>query len=136
MASTSTRKLCANADGCKQAGVAHCEGCSQMFCGKHFIDHRRLLGEELNVIFSGCNEIKDVLNQQTESDIHPSIKKIDEWERKSIATIQERAKELRQQLFQSGAGYRNELSQKLQQLSEQSNEALEHDSFIETDLRQ
>jgi hypothetical protein len=136
MASASTRKHCANGDGCKQAGVAHCEGCSQMFCGKHFIDHRRLLGEELNVIFSDCNEIKDVLNQQTVSDTHPLIKEIDEWEKKSIATIQERANELRQQLLQSGAGHSNELSQKLRQLSEQSNEALEHDSFTETDLRQ
>ena len=137
MATLSTRKQCANGNGCKQAGVAHCEGCSQMFCGKHFIDHRRLLGEELEVIFSGCNEIKDVLNQQTaKPDTHPFIKQIDEWEKKSIASIRQRAKELRQQLLQSGAGHSSELSQKLRQLSEQSNEAREHDSFSETDLRQ
>jgi hypothetical protein len=137
MASASTRKQCANGNGCKQTGVAHCEGCSQMFCGKHFYDHRRLLDEELNIIFSGCNEIKDTLNQQTvKPETHPLIKKVDEWEKKSIATIQQRAKELRQQLLQSGADHRNELSQKLRQLSEQSNEAREHESFSETDLRQ
>jgi hypothetical protein len=137
MASTSTRKQCANGDGCKQAGIAHCEGCSNMFCGKHFNDHRRLLGEELNVIFSGCNEIKDTLNHQTaKPETHPFIKQIDEWENKSIAAIQQRAKELRQQLLQSSVGHRNEVSKKLRQLCEQSNEALEHDSFSETDLRQ
>jgi hypothetical protein len=137
MASVSTRKQCANNDDCKQAGIANCEGCSRTFCGKHFNDHRRLLGEELNVIFSDCNEIKDALNQQTvKPDSHPLIKQIDEWEQKSIASIQQRAKELRQELLQFGTVHRSELSQKLRQLSEQSNEAREYDSFSETDLRQ
>jgi hypothetical protein len=137
MASASTRKQCANNDDCKQAGIAHCEGCSQMFCGKHFNDHRRLLGEELNVIFSNCNEVKDALNQQTvKPDSHPLINQIDEWEQKSIASVQQRAKELRQELLQLGTVHRSELSQKLRKLSEQSNEAREYDSFSETDLRQ
>jgi hypothetical protein len=137
MASASTRKQCANNDDCKQAGIAYCEGCSHTFCGKHFNDHRRLLGEELNVIFSDCNEVKDTLNQQlVKPDSHPLIKQIDEWEHNSIASIQQRAKELREQLLQLGTVHRSELSQKLRQLSEQSNEAHEHDSFSETDLHQ
>ncbi|CAF0774874.1 unnamed protein product [Rotaria sordida] len=137
MASTSTRKHCANNDGCKQTGVAYCEGCTRSFCGIHFNDHRRALSEELNVIFSDCNEIKDTLNQQiTTYDSHPLIKEINDWEKQSIANIQQRAKELRQQLLQLTTDYRNKLSEKLQQLSEQSNDAREHDSFSETDLYQ
>ncbi|CAF4068371.1 unnamed protein product, partial [Rotaria sp. Silwood2] len=137
MASAATRKQCANDDGCKQIGVAYCEGCTRSFCGKHYNDHRRLLSEELDVIFSDCNEIKDALNQQiTTRDSHSLMKQIDDWEKQSIANIQQRAKELRQQLLQLAANHRNKVSQKLQQLSEQSVEAREHDSFSETDLHQ
>ncbi|CAF3273480.1 unnamed protein product [Rotaria socialis] len=137
MASASTRKQCAYDGGCKQVGVAYCEGCTRSFCGIHFNDHRRLLNEELNFIFSGCNEIKDVLNQEKATcDSHPLMKQIDDWEKQSIGNIQQRAKELRQQIILLATDHRNELSQRLQQLSEQSNDALEHDSFSETDLRQ
>ncbi len=52
MASSSTRKPCANNGGCKQPAAVNCEGCSQAFCIKHLLDHRRFLGEEMNVIIS------------------------------------------------------------------------------------
>ncbi|CAF0844714.1 unnamed protein product [Rotaria sp. Silwood1] len=137
MASAATRKQCTNDDGCKQIGIAYCEGCARSFCGKHYNDHRHLLSEELDVIFSDCNEIKDALNQQiTTCDSHPLMKQIDDWETQSIANIQQRAKELRQQLLHFATNHRNKLLQKLQQLSEQSMEAREHDSFSETDLHQ
>lgn len=137
MASGSTRKQCANESSCKQIGVAYCEGCTRSFCGKHFNDHRRILGEELNVIFSGYNEIKDALNQQkTTYDSHPLMKQIDDWEKQSISIIQQRATDLRQQLIVLATEHTSELWKKVQQLCEQSNDAREHDSFSETDLRQ
>jgi len=136
MASSSTRKQCANDDGCKQAAVTNCEGCSKAFCIKHMIDHRRLLDEEMNVIIDEHDYLKNILNQQTtKPDSHSLIKEIDQWEKESITKIQKRAQELRQELFQSTSAYTSDLSKKLQQLSEQLKRGREHDDFIETDLQ-
>src|SRR5271154_2230924 len=136
MASSSTRKQCANGEGCKQMAAALCEGCSQALCTKHFIDHRRFLGEEMNVIISEHDQLKHTLNQQTTNiDSHPLIKEINEWEKESITKIQLKAKELRQELLQLTTVHLDELSKKLQYLSEKLKEGWEDDSFVETDLQ-
>jgi hypothetical protein len=136
MASSSTKKQCANGDGCKQAAVTNCEGCSKAFCIKHMIDHRRLLDEEMNVIIDDHDHLKNTLNQHiTKSDSHPLIKEINNWEKESIAKIQTRAKELRQELLQSTSAHVDDLSKKLGQLSEHLKNGREHDDFIETDLQ-
>ncbi|CAF3378729.1 unnamed protein product [Rotaria sp. Silwood1] len=135
MASSSTRKYCANANSCKQTAAALCEGCSQALCTKHFIDHRRLLSEEMDVIISEYNQFQNIFNEQrTNFDLHPIIKKINEWEKESIDKIQQKAQELRQELLQQTTIHFEELSKKLQHLSEQLKEGREHDSFVETDL--
>jgi hypothetical protein len=135
MATSSTRKQCANDDDCKQAAVTNCEGCSKAFCIKHFTDHRRLLDEEMNMIIDEHDLLKNSLNQQiTKPDSHSLIKQIDQWEKDSIGKIQQRANELRQELFQSTNTYTNDLSKKFQQLSEKLKESRENDNFIETDL--
>jgi hypothetical protein len=136
MASLSARKQCANGNGCKQMAAALCEGCSQALCTKHFIDHRRLLGEEMNVIISEHDEFQHMLNQQTtKPDSHPLIKQINEWEKESITKIQRKAKELREELLQLATGHLDELSKKLRHLSGKLQEGRESDSFVETDLR-
>jgi hypothetical protein len=136
MASSSTRKLCTNSDGCKQPAATNCEGCSQALCTKHFIDHRRLLSEEMNVIITEHDQFQQSLNQQTaQPELHPLIKQIDEWEKASIVKIRQKAKELRLQLLQLTTAHLDELSRNIRQLSEKLREAREHDSFVETDLR-
>jgi hypothetical protein len=137
MASSSLRKHCANGNDCKQPAAALCEGCSKALCTKHFIDHRRLLGEEMDVIISEHNHFQHILNEQTiNRDSHPLFKQIDEWEKESIIKIQQKAKELREQLFHLTTVHWNELSKRLRNLSEQLKEGREHDSFVETDLQQ
>jgi len=116
--------------------AALCEGCSQALCTKHFIDHRRLLGEEMNVIISEHDEFQHTLNQHTTNPgSHPLIKQINEWEQESIARIQQKSKELREELLQLTTVHLDELSKKLRHLSEKLNEGREHDSFVETDLQ-
>jgi len=136
MTSSSTRKQCANDDGCKQVAVTNCEGCSKAFCIKHMVDHRRLLDEEMNVIINEHDHLKNTLNQQTiKPDFYSLIKEIDQWEKESIAKIQQRAEELRQELFQSGGAHTGDLLKKLQQLSEQLKRGREQEDFIEKDLQ-
>jgi hypothetical protein len=63
------------------------------------------------------------------------MKEIVQWEKESIVKIQQRAKELRQELLQSVTIHESELSRKLHHLSEKLKESRENDSFIETDLQ-
>jgi hypothetical protein len=136
MASSSTRKQCAKEDGCKQAAVTNCEGCSKAFCIKHFNDHRRLLDEEMNIIIDEHDQLKSTLTQHmTKPATHPLINDINDWEKESIAKIQQRANKLREALLQSITVHESELSKKLQQLSEKLKESRENDDFIETDLQ-
>jgi uncharacterized protein YukE len=123
-------------NGCKQPAAALCEGCSQALCTKHFIDHRRVLNEEMNVLVGEYDQLQHTINQQTDNlDSHALIIQIDEWERESIRKVQEKAKRLRRQLLPFTAVHTDELSKKLRQLSEKLNEGREHDSFLETDLQ-
>jgi len=135
MASSASRKLCAYDNECKQMAAALCEGCSRALCSKHFIDHRRLLGEEMNVIISEYDELQDTLDQQTvNADWHPLFDQINEWERESIAEIRQKAKELRQELLQLTTVHLDGLSKKLRDLSEKLKEGHEHESFVDTDI--
>jgi hypothetical protein len=137
MASSSTRKQCANGEGCKQAAVTNCEGCSKAFCVKHFSEHRRLLDEEMNVIIDEYDYLKNTLNQQTiEPDLHPLIKDINTWEKESIVKVQQRAEDLRQEILRSITAHESQLSKRLQELSEKLKESRDHDDFIEIDLQQ
>ena len=116
--------------------AANCEGCSNALCTKHFIEHRRFLGEEMNVIISEHDQFQHTLNQQTKSpNSHPLITQIDEWEKNSIHKIQQKAKELRQELLQLATVHLEELSTKFRHLSTKLKEGREEDSFVETDLR-
>jgi hypothetical protein len=137
MAFFSERKACSTTKECKQTAATNCEGCSQPFCTKHLIEHRRALGEDMNAIISEQNQLQQIFNEQpTEPDSHPFMKRIDEWEKESIAKIQQKANDLRLELIQLTAIRRGELSKKLRQMSTQLNESRENDNFIEIDLQQ
>ncbi|CAF3362117.1 unnamed protein product [Rotaria socialis] len=135
MASDVTRKHCASSDACKQTGIAVCEGCSQAFCTKHFIHHRQFLGDQIDAVISEYDQVQYALNEQkTNIDSHPLMKQISDWEKESIVKIQEKARELRQELIQKNTIHLEKLSKKLQDLSEQLKLGREHDSFVEVDI--
>jgi hypothetical protein len=132
---SSIRKQCGTGSYCKQAGVANCEGCSQVFCTKHFNDHRRSLDEEMNVILSKYNDFKNTIIQEpTIVNIQPIIEEIDNWEQESLKKIQEKAAELRHELLQLRIAHIESLTTKFQSLAEQIEKGQEQQDFIETDL--
>ncbi|CAF0748681.1 unnamed protein product [Rotaria sordida] len=131
-----TRKLCSTINDCKQTAATNCEGCSQSFCTKHFLEHRHLLSEEMNVIISEHSHLQHTFKQSIECDLHPFVKQIDEWEKESIVKIQQKAEKLRQELFQLISIRNNEILSILQQLSEDLNENRKNENFIEMDLQQ
>jgi hypothetical protein len=120
----------------QKAAAYNCRGCSQPFCCSHVTDHRRKLGEEMNEIISEHDRLKSIFTQHTSNpNLHPLMKQIDEWEKESIEKIQQKAKELREQLFQPATTHINQLSKRLEPLSEQLNKGRELDDYIETDLQ-
>ncbi|CAF3689749.1 unnamed protein product [Adineta steineri] len=135
MSSYSTRKECAKGTDCKQAGIAHCEGCTQAFCIKHFNDHRRLLDDDLNVILSEYNDFKNTLTLESSNPfVTIRLQEIDVWENVSIEKIQQKAAELRQEIVHVKVTQIETLSSKFQALAHQIQESKEQDDFIETDL--
>ncbi|CAF4206955.1 unnamed protein product, partial [Adineta steineri] len=137
MSSLLTRKVCSTTSSCKQTAATNCEGCSQAFCTKHFIDHRRLLGEEMDLIINEQNNFRQIFDQQqTEFELHPFVKTIDEWEKESTMKIQQKAKDLRLELLKLVTTRKDEFLNKLQQLSGELRESRENDNFIEMDLQQ
>ncbi|UJR06690.1 hypothetical protein I4U23_010976 [Adineta vaga] len=135
MASSSPRKQCEKGDDCKQAGIAHCAGCLQTFCTKHFNDHRYSLNEELNTIFSDYNDFKSILIEESSNpNIASAIQQIHDWEIKTIEKIQHKAAELQHELSRLIDDHTKDLSEKLHSLAEQLQKAKEQDDFIETNL--
>jgi hypothetical protein len=70
----------------KSGGVITCNGCYQKFCGKHSIDHRQQLANQLDGIMQEHDLLKQELGQSfTDQTL---FKNIDQWEKDSIAKIQ------------------------------------------------
>ena len=133
MASNSTRKSCGD---CKQFAAVNCEGCSRAFCVKHLLDHRNILHEEMNNIVVEHDQLHHILDQQRiNSQLHPLIKRINQWEEESIEKIQHKAKQLREELLQHTVIHTNELLRKLRQISEKILQTQTNQEFIESDLR-
>jgi len=135
MASSLTRKICAAGNSCKNAASFNCEGCTQAFCINHVSEHCRVLGEELNEIIGEHNDLKNSLIQQTtKPESHPLMKQINNWEETSINKMRQKTHELRQELVHLIATHTNEISIRLQKVSDQLSQGQEHDDFIEIDL--
>jgi hypothetical protein len=132
---SSIQTTCASDYPCTQTAVTKCKGCSKSFCVTHYNSHRRLLGEEITEIIGEQHQFQDVLSQQVNNpELHPLIKQIDEWEKESIEKIQQRAKELRQQLRELITTYTEQMYQKSQELSKQLIHYKIREDFFETDL--
>jgi hypothetical protein len=93
-ASTDTKKQCATCN--KNGGILICDGCQQIFCGKHVSEHRQNLAEQLDSIM----QEHDLLQHETEqiSIDHSSLRKIDQWEKESVQKIRLTAETARKNL--------------------------------------
>lgn len=100
MASSSTvRTPCATC-GVKAAGVFKCEGCGQVFCRKHVIEHRDTLNQQLDEIvleYDGLQQTVAEGSGKTHGH-HPLIEQIDKWETESMEKIRQMANEAREQV--------------------------------------
>ena len=130
-----TKVLCVICN--KAKGIYKCEGCSRIFCPKHSIDHRNDLNKQLEEVAGTHDLVHQTLNQQTEDlQQHPLLKKIDQWEKESIAKVRQVAEEARNEVITGTTQNTTEVKQKLQLLSNELKEGREENDFSEIDLRQ
>jgi hypothetical protein len=114
----------------KQKGTFKCEGCSQIFCSKHSLDHRYQLTHKLEEIELARDLIYQTFIQQYEH--HSLLDRIEQWEQKSIMKIHQSAEEARQRILEEKIIF----EQKLKDITNQLRQAREDDDFIEMDFDQ
>lgn len=100
MASSIMSKTTCNSDACKNIGILKCEGCSQIFCRKHVLEHRDVLSHHLDEVILEHDTLQQIITEETKNqkNSHPLIEKVNEWERNSIMKIQQTANEARKQI--------------------------------------
>jgi hypothetical protein len=114
----------------KGKGTFKCEGCSQIFCSKHSIDHRHELIQKLEEIELTRDLVYQTFLEQSQQ--HLLLDQINQWEQKSIDKIHQTAEEARNRILQETVN----LEQKLKDITNQLRQAHEDDDFVEIDLDQ
>jgi len=96
---SSSKTPCA-ACGNKGVGIFKCEGCAQIFCRKHVIEHRDVLSHQLDEIVLEYDTLQQTIAEyhDKQNHCHPLINQINKWEKDSIEKIQRTADEARQQI--------------------------------------
>ncbi|CAF1317798.1 unnamed protein product [Rotaria sp. Silwood1] len=119
----------------KSGGILVCDGCQQAFCGKHVSEHRQYLAGQLD----GIMQEHDILQQElTQPSLkkNPLLKKIDKWEKDSIAKIQVAAETARKTLQELLEQSKEKLLKTCSDIRENLRASHEADDFSETDLIQ
>src|SRR5689334_1954081 len=70
----------------KSGGILTCNGCERTFCGKHVIEHRQELANQLDEIMQEHDLLRQELSRS--SDEHFLLEQINKWEKESITKIQ------------------------------------------------
>ncbi|CAF4159267.1 unnamed protein product, partial [Adineta steineri] len=97
-----------------------CKGCLKEFCLMDFMEHQRILNDELNYIINEYNEFKQRINGQKQNPQNDLlIKQIDEWETNSIEIIKHKAQECRKIAMGYLPTAFNDIEKKFTDLSEQ-----------------
>jgi predicted nuclease with TOPRIM domain len=138
MASSSTQTQGKKCNECNLKAVSACTGCDKLFCNQHKKIHRDQLDEGIGDILTKFNQMISRLNPQTNKHDRQKLnKEIDDWEKTSIAKIQDHAKTLKNILSQSfDIRKNNELSNEVQTHTEELMKIRDEKNFFESDLEE
>jgi hypothetical protein len=130
-ASVTGKKQCVTCN--KTGGILTCDGCEQIFCGKHVIEHRQELGGQLDDIIQEHYLLQDELGEPT-SKKNFLLKKIDRWEQDSIEKIQAAADTARTDLEKLIEQSKERISKTCLEITQKLRSYREDDDFSEIDL--
>ncbi|UJR13277.1 hypothetical protein I4U23_000297 [Adineta vaga] len=121
----------------KEKRAVRCEGCLQLFCYDHFLNHREDLNKQLDDIEINRDLFRQSLNEQTNHpQIHLLVKQIDQWEKDSIKKIQQTASDCRQLIIQHTTKHVHEIENNLTKMTHQLRDLRQENDFNEYDLKQ
>ncbi|CAF2867495.1 unnamed protein product [Rotaria sp. Silwood2] len=121
----------------KVPSLSFCVGCQRVFCTDHVEQHRLELSTLLDKIILEHGQCKQTIIQYTEeSNSHPLMKQINEWEKQSIEKIQQVAVDARKQVLNAFAYFASNAITTIKNLTEELTKAQNEDNFFESDLKQ
>jgi hypothetical protein len=121
----------------KVQGRVKCEGCSRLYCVNHFQDHRQELKNQLDEVVVTRDLFRQSLDEKAaDSQKHPLIQRINEWENESMNKIRQAASEARDIVLQHTAGINTKMEENLDKLTTQLRQSRQENDFFETDLNQ
>lgn len=103
----------------------------------HFNDHCQELNQQLDEIELNRDLFRQALTEQiNNSQMRVAIERIDQWEQKSIDTIQRTAKECREKLLRHANADCNEIEIGLMEFTDRLKATRRENDFNEIDLKQ
>lgn len=121
----------------KVPSLSYCVGCKRVFCTDHAEQHRLELSALLDKIIHDHGQCKQTIIQYTEeSNSHPLIKQINEWEIQSIEKIHQVAIDARKQVVNAFGQFASNAITTIKNLTDELTKAQDENNFIETDIRQ
>lgn len=133
MASGIGKSQCATCG--KEKAILKCGGCAQDFCYNHFGQHRQELDGKLEEVEVSRDMLRQTLSEQiAETQKHPLVQQIDQWENESIKKIQQTAEEARELLRQHTTAHVKRVEIMLSNLTDQLRQGRGDNDFVETDL--
>jgi hypothetical protein len=116
----------------KSGGILTCNGCERTFCGKHVIEHRQELANQLDRIMQEHDLLQQELDRS--SDEHVLLQRINRWEKESTTKIQVAAEAARVDLREMIEKSKKQLSKACNDIADNLRTSREADDFSENDL--
>ncbi|CAF0936005.1 unnamed protein product [Adineta steineri] len=117
----------------KSGGILICDGCQKTFCGKHVIEHRQDLSDQLDSLMEEHDSLQHELEQPSMRR-NSLLQKIDRWEKDSITKIQIAAESARRSLLEFIDQSKPGLRKAYGNITDSLRAAREDDDFSEYDL--
>lgn len=123
----------------KRGGSTRCEGCQQLFCMTCTIKHHDSRIQQFQTVADLRNQTKETLdalysNKKTNSALHPAVLKIDQWEKKSMAIIQNIANKLKEDVNIMVMTIVQELNAELVRISTTIQNEEKKETYLEPDI--
>ncbi|CAF0818110.1 unnamed protein product [Didymodactylos carnosus] len=133
-----TKIPCANPNCAKHIGIFACQGCKQLFCGKHSNEHRQEITNLLDNIMCEHDSMLQQLHQTMTNVLSQNslLDQINKWENDSINSIQIAAKEARDIVEQIIYQKKEEAENDFRVLSSELKQRRENDDYVETDINE
>ncbi|CAF0936027.1 unnamed protein product [Adineta steineri] len=113
-------------------GVMTCNGCQQIFCGKHSLEHRHQLANQLDSIMREHSSLQREFERSSKE--HNLFKKIDIWEREAVTKVHIAAETARFDLQQMIDKSRDPISKTYRDIAMNLGSSREADDYSENEL--